>query len=185
MKVVETSESERINRQLETLDVRAVNELVAELREVHMFGYEYVGIAKLERGLLAAAGLQGLTAAFSVEEAVQLLANRGTEDEDRIKGLETSNDELSVNFDQVHEELRAAKARIDELEKRPAGEQVEVIFINEAQADSTATLLAEANEVLVTVPGQRSLAQRAIHAARLFTDMTISTVVVVEEEDEL
>ncbi|HEY8886117.1 MAG TPA: hypothetical protein VIM31_01305 [Candidatus Microsaccharimonas sp.] len=180
MRVIETSESEKAQRnldnQLEQLDLYATGEFVAALRDAHLFGYQYIDIAVLERSLVAIAALQGITNIRTAEEAVFYLAQKGTDDAEKIDSLETSNSELA-------EKLEKAEEQIIELGKRPAADPDEQFIVTKDQIDNTSGILLEVNEVLVRVPGQRTLAQQAIRAARRLDELETTTVVIVQDDE--
>jgi hypothetical protein len=63
--------------------------------------------------------------------------------------------------------------------------QVEVTLVNEEQVGIIGDTLTDVSNVLTKVPGQRELAQRAIHTAQLLNDIETTTVVVVEQVEEV
>jgi len=185
MVVTEESEAQKSqrehNEQLESLDLYAVDELIDTVRDAHAYGYDFVNLAQIERGVVALAALQGFTGKLNAEEALLLLVERGEKFSSKVQELEKSAEGLEERLAKANTDLAAAKESIAELEQRPAGEPIDAVFIEQQHRLGTSEVLKAASEVLTKVPGQRSLAQRAIHSAHRLNELEQKSVVIVED----
>ena len=169
MKIVEVSEVEKQNEELDALDHKMIAELAFEIHDAHKSGYQYIDLNTLERALPALAALLGATHVSSAEAALEYLSDQAVENRGIIKDLT--------------EENEAQSKRIETLEDRPEGPKIEGLLVTDDQLDVATDVLRKAGELIAKVPRQQALANLAIRTAKILNDIEPSMIVVLSEEE--
>ena len=167
MKVVTNEETAVIaaENEINHLSSMAVHELQTNARDAQIYGYDFVELSTIERGIIGLATLAGAERVSSLDAALTYLQNAVeslAEKDGQIEDLEKTNTELIEKLEVSDKRVESFESVLSARDQGATG-----ILLETGPLKKVMTALESSQLVLDRVAGQRALSMQAFHALRL------------------